>query len=64
MKTQLVLYHWGLGVFHAKAVNSFFHLCGCGYHHNRVNDIPVIAGTPKADDDPVAHYLGYYNWSP
>jgi hypothetical protein len=48
-------------VFHAKAVNSFFHLCGCGYHHNRVNDIPVIAGTPKADDDPVAHYLGYYN---
>jgi hypothetical protein len=48
-------------MFHAKAVNSFFHLCGCGYHHNRIDDIPVIAGTLEADDDPVAHYLRYYD---
>jgi hypothetical protein len=48
-------------MFHAKAVNSFFHLCGSGYHHNRVDDIPVVAGTLEADDDPVAHYLGYYD---
>jgi hypothetical protein len=30
-------------MFHAKAVNSFFHLCGCGYHHNRV-DVSLAAG--------------------
>jgi hypothetical protein len=48
-------------MFYTKAVNSLFHLCGCGYHHNRVNDIPVIAGTPEADDDPVAYYLSYYD---
>jgi hypothetical protein len=48
-------------MFYTKAVNSSFHLCGCGYHHNRVDDIPVIAGTPEADDDPVAYYLGYYD---
>jgi hypothetical protein len=48
-------------VFHAKAVNSSFHLCGCRYHHNRVDAIPVTAGTPEANDDPVAQYLGYYD---
>jgi hypothetical protein len=48
-------------MFYTKAVNSLFHLCRCGYHHNRVDDIPVIAGTPEADDDPVAYYLGYYD---
>jgi hypothetical protein len=63
MKTQLVLYHWGLSMFYTKTVNSLFHLCGCGYHHNCVDDIPVIVGTPEADDDPVAYYLGYYDWS-
>jgi len=47
-------------MFYIKAVNSFFHLCGCGYH-NRIDDIPVIAVTPEADDDPVAYYLGYYD---
>jgi hypothetical protein len=48
-------------MFYIEAVNSFFHLCGCGYHHNRVDDIPVIAGTPEADDNPVAYYMGYYD---
>jgi uncharacterized protein (DUF983 family) len=48
-------------MFYTEVVNSFCHICGCGYHHNRVDDIPVIVGTPKADDDPVAYYLGYYD---
>lgn len=48
-------------MFYIKAVNSFFHLCEYGYHHNRVDDILVIACTPEADDDPVEHYLGYYD---
>jgi hypothetical protein len=61
VKTQLVLYHWGLSMFYTEAVDSLFHLCGCGYHHNRVDDIPMIAGTPKADDDPVTYYLSCYD---
>jgi hypothetical protein len=32
-------------MFHAKAVNSFFHLYGCGYHHNRVDDVYLAVGT-------------------
>jgi hypothetical protein len=48
-------------MFYTKAVNSSFHLCECGYHYNRVDDILVIAGTLEADDDPVAYYLGYYD---
>jgi hypothetical protein len=48
-------------MFYTKAVNSFFHLCGCGYQHNRVDDILVIADTPEVDDDPVAYYLDYYD---
>jgi hypothetical protein len=48
-------------MFYTKAVNSFFHLYGCGYHHNRVDDILVIVGTPEANDDPVEYYLGYYD---
>jgi hypothetical protein len=48
-------------MFYTETVDSFFHLCGYGYHNNRVDDIPMIAGTPEADDDPVAIYLGYYD---
>jgi hypothetical protein len=47
-------------MFYTETVDSFFHLCGCEYHHNRVDDNPMIAGTLEADDDPVAYYLGYY----
>jgi hypothetical protein len=32
-------------MFYTKAVDSFFHLCGCGYHHNRVDDVPLPVGT-------------------
>jgi hypothetical protein len=30
---------------YTKAVNSLFHLCGCGYHHNRVDVVSLAAGT-------------------
>jgi hypothetical protein len=30
---------------YTKAVNSLFHLCGCEYHHNRVDDVSLAAGT-------------------
>jgi hypothetical protein len=48
-------------MFYIETMNLFLHLCGCGYHHNRVDDIPMIVGTPDMDDDLVAFYLGYYN---
>jgi hypothetical protein len=48
-------------MFYTETVDSFIHLCGCGYHYNRVDDIPIIAVTPDADDDSVAFYLGYYD---
>jgi hypothetical protein len=45
-------------MFYTETVNSLFHLYGCGYHHNRIDATPLVAGTPKVDDDPVALYLG------
>jgi hypothetical protein len=44
-------------------VNSHFHLYGCGYYHDRVDDDVLAAGTAGVDDDPVALYLRYYDWS-
>jgi hypothetical protein len=44
-----------------EAANSYFHLCGCGYHHNHVDEVYLAPGTPEVDDDPVALYLGYYD---
>jgi hypothetical protein len=43
-------------------VYSHFHLCGRGYHNDRVNVDALAAGTTNVDDDPVALYLGYYDW--
>jgi hypothetical protein len=48
-------------MFYIETVESFFHLCGCGYHDNRVDDIPMITSTIDADDDLIAFYLGYYD---
>jgi len=48
-------------MFYIETVNSFFHLYGYGYHHNRIDATPLAAGTPEVDDDPVAQYLGYYD---
>jgi len=44
-------------MFHAKAVNSSFHLCGCGYHHNRVDDISLAAATVVIVGPRVVHYF-------
>jgi hypothetical protein len=32
-------------MFYTETVDSFFHLYGCGYHHNRVDDVHLAAGT-------------------
>jgi hypothetical protein len=32
-------------MFYTEVVDSFFHLCECGYHHNRVDNVPMAAGT-------------------
>jgi hypothetical protein len=32
-------------MFYTEAVNSFFHLCGCGYRHNSADDVPLATGT-------------------
>jgi hypothetical protein len=29
--------------------------------HNRIEDVPLVAGTPELDDNPVALYMGYYD---
>jgi hypothetical protein len=42
-------------------VNSYFHLCEHGYHHNRIDADALAAGTADVDEDPLALYLGYYN---
>jgi len=48
-------------MFYTEMVDSFFYLCECGYHHNRVDDALMIVGTTEANDDPVAFYLDYYD---
>jgi uncharacterized phosphosugar-binding protein len=48
-------------MFHAETVNSFFHLYGCGHHHNRIDEVPLVAGTLEEDNDPIVLYLGYYD---
>jgi hypothetical protein len=50
-------------MFHVKTVNLFFQLCRCGYHHNRVDDVFLAAGTPIVLDGLVAVYLRYYDLS-
>jgi hypothetical protein len=32
-------------MFYTEAMDSFFHLSRCGYYHNRVDDVPLAAGT-------------------
>jgi hypothetical protein len=39
-------------MFYIEMVNSFFHLYGCGYHHNRIDASPLVPGTPAVVDDP------------
>jgi hypothetical protein len=52
---------WKLGEFYtAKFVDSQFHLCGRGYHHDRVDVDALAAGTIDVDENPVA--LGMFGW--
>jgi hypothetical protein len=44
-----------------EVVNSYFHLYGCGYTHNYIDDVPFTAGTPVVVDGVVEVYLGYYD---
>jgi hypothetical protein len=44
-------------------VNSYFHICGRSYYHDRV-DVALAASTTDVDDEPVVLYLGYYDWGP
>jgi hypothetical protein len=46
-----------------ETVNSFFHLYSCGNPHNRIDDVPLAAGTTLVVDGIVEMYLGYYDWS-
>jgi hypothetical protein len=48
-------------VLFTEAVNSYFHLYGCDYHHNHIDEAPLVAGTHDAEDDPVANYLEHYD---
>jgi hypothetical protein len=38
-------------MFFTETVDSFFHLCGCGYHHNRVDEVFLVVGIADVDDD-------------
>jgi predicted DNA-binding helix-hairpin-helix protein len=44
-----------------EAVNSHFHLYGCGYHHSRIDGASLDAGTGDAENDSIAHYMEYYD---
>jgi hypothetical protein len=46
-----------ISVLCTETVKSFFHLYGCGHHHNRIDDVSLAAGTLEEDDDLVALYL-------
>jgi len=48
-------------MFNTETVNSFFHLYGCGNHHNCIDAVPLVTGTPDMEEDLVALYLGYYD---
>lgn len=44
-------------------VDSYFHLCGRGYHHDHVDVDALTATTADVDENPVALYLRDYDWS-
>jgi hypothetical protein len=41
-----------------EVVNSYFHLYGCGYSHNRIDDVPLTTGTLVVVYGVVEVYLG------
>jgi hypothetical protein len=44
-------------------VNSYFHLCGRGKNHNRIDANALAVGTADVDEDHLALYSGYYDCS-
>jgi hypothetical protein len=46
-----------------KIVDSLIYLCKRDNHHDHVDAYVVVVGTADVDDDSVALYLGYYDWS-
>jgi hypothetical protein len=44
-----------------EAENSYFHLYGCGFPHNYINDVSLTTGTLVVVDGVVEVYLGYYD---
>jgi hypothetical protein len=42
-------------------VDSHFHLCRRGHHHDHVDVNALAAGTVDVDENPMALYLGYYD---
>jgi len=45
----------------AETVDSLFHLCGCGNHHDYKNNDVLGVGTADVDEDHVALYLRCYD---
>jgi hypothetical protein len=55
---------WKLSEFYiAEFLDSYFHLWGCGYHHDRVDVDALAPGIGGFDEDPMVLYLGYYDKS-
>lgn len=44
-------------------VDSLIHLYGRGNHHDRINDNVLATGTANVEDNHLALYLGYYEYS-
>jgi len=42
-------------------VDSHFHLCGRGHHHDHIDVDALAASTSDIDDDLVALSFGYYD---
>jgi hypothetical protein len=55
---------WKLSEFYTtEFVESYFYLCGHGYYHDRIDVDALAASTADVDEDPMALYLRYYDWS-
>jgi hypothetical protein len=48
-------------IYTTEFVDSYFHLCERGYHHDRLDFDTLVAGIAGVDEDPMALYLRYYD---
>jgi hypothetical protein len=44
-----------------KTVDSLFHLCEHGKHHDHIDDDVLAKGIADVNEDPVVLYFGYYD---